>query len=1295
MGGGKRPESSPGQSARHCRFLRRSACWLALYLLSGGAAIAAPAVSAPPAWIPGYRVRYTIRVEGDLVRNSAQTVMANLPTGGWLKPDASDLELRTTSGQPVPVIVLGHDPLGDTVIQFKRNGNDVYYYAFASNPSAPPRDLASAQRVEALKKAAQDAVLAKMALSKTYAHKAGEYRDIKAQVDAQEAFLKGTNTELAAWEKLVPERTTAAKVAAEKVPPAKAAAEKATATLVPYQKTADEKTAIATPLLRDAAEALRMAQQAAQTLAVATKGAKDAVVAISKAEADAKSLEASAIKSESEAKRTAATIPAAEEAVRIADQEAKQYEGEATKANSAVAGAKPAEVARLKRIAADKTRDAASARQSANARVRFLAQARALLVKRNQAAAQARTASNNAPNVIAAAKQTAETAAKNMKTAETAKGEADKVYAAKDVPAKKADGEAQAARLAAAPFVAAKQKADAEFAALTAASNAANASMKEANDRVAELRKTKQQTEAKLAVSVPQRDAAKKVMDDSKRASDNATADASAKDAAYVGQAQAFDPRAFKEGLAVEYREWAGDKLSSWPAVVAGLQRSDNVLGTAIMGEVVQNVNPYRRSDPRNFAASYRGYLKVETPGVYSFFINADDASFLFINGYKVYSRTGTNPPLAGRVQLFSIGADIQLEAGVHPFEVHHVVGNTPDAKGVCSLLWLTPGSKQWQFVPRTAFTASLLGVCQDVAAFDDKPLSVFEFGMDDALTADGTSIYLARLEPSGKLPPDGSLLWDFGDKSKGTGRPGMHLFFREGDFTVALQSHPAIPAYRRRCHVYTPANSTSPTSLGTAVAVMGNVDFSTLESSQLNDLFHFLLICEQSTRWPVLERLSRHLLKQKDLDAKYRVLLYTSLMESLAQQGRGDEALQLAPEALQSAGKLQTLRTRVQLATGHINGEYLKEYKEADKIYAQIIQDCSRLRHRLVREAAIAWGDMFIEAGNLSRAGDAFRLAKTLGAVGLMTEGQNDAVTRGALLRVAEQQLREGNVRQTRRMLQRIESEFPDQKLEGLYRYLRGESRRTSGRYELSIRDFEVLLQLRQWAGYRPNALLGIADDYYRLGDLQKATDWLGEIKDYPDFWKTRQLDSYEKNLQKRIAKQPGVVKSADGRALVKSFSTAGISFEPEEKLPPNPWKIAPSQGMSGGHTMQGSGAFQLPPLWLQNLPPQGSLWIEVWYRTHNAYPAANASAFVIVAASQNEVGTAVGEGTLYPAGTHDQWQKATFHLVIPPTQNGFVVIHGYSNLGWVEFDGFRVTHISDAQEDSLRNFIEGADPQ
>src|SRR5205823_4126355 len=101
-----------------------------LVLLSGIAALSVTTGAAPPAapekinavlplpekapaWIDGYRIRWPLRVIGDLAKQKSVSVIASLPTGGWLKPDASDVVVQTAAGEIVPVNVLSHDPAGE------------------------------------------------------------------------------------------------------------------------------------------------------------------------------------------------------------------------------------------------------------------------------------------------------------------------------------------------------------------------------------------------------------------------------------------------------------------------------------------------------------------------------------------------------------------------------------------------------------------------------------------------------------------------------------------------------------------------------------------------------------------------------------------------------------------------------------------------------------------------------------------------------------------------------------------------------------------------------------------------------------------------------------------------------------------------------------------------------------------------------------------------------------------------------------------------------------------------------
>src|SRR5947209_19818291 len=95
--------------ARVGRALARASGWYAIAVLAiCGAAPAAPPAPAkmnavqplpdkPPAWLDGYRVRWPLRVAGDPTKQPAQSVLVSIPTGGWLKPDASDLAVQAAT----------------------------------------------------------------------------------------------------------------------------------------------------------------------------------------------------------------------------------------------------------------------------------------------------------------------------------------------------------------------------------------------------------------------------------------------------------------------------------------------------------------------------------------------------------------------------------------------------------------------------------------------------------------------------------------------------------------------------------------------------------------------------------------------------------------------------------------------------------------------------------------------------------------------------------------------------------------------------------------------------------------------------------------------------------------------------------------------------------------------------------------------------------------------------------------------------------------------------------------------
>ncbi len=1139
------------------------------YVVDREAAAALPS-NAPP-WAAGYSIRYLLRLAGDPLTTTARTVTVRLPTGGWLKPDASDLLVQTASGAALPALVLSHDPRGYTAIQFVRRGADRWYWVSAVNPNPRPQlDAALKAALAAAEKARDQAMLDKMKTQKLSADAAEKARDVRDRLARERGTAAGAAKEAAAWEALLPERQAAIDRAVAAEPAATQLVAQAEAALVAAQAAATGKQAAVEAALAAAQAAKKVSEEAAATAAKLTDAAK---VAMDAGQSMQKAGEAEAAK--------LAASQAQDQAVKAID----AAEQAALPVRLALAQAQTTLEAARKTLADSKAAQAAG---------------RAALAQAQQALAGARDL--------------------------------------------KARSDAEAGRL------------EPELGPLEQAAEAARIASAAAVEKAAALAQ------------------------------------------AHLRLGEETDPAVHQEGLSVEFREWRGellDELSDWAAVVKGLEKSETVLGNALVTEVVQNGNPFRPDEPRDFAASYRGTLQVTNPGVYRFFVNGDDASFLFINGFKVYSRVGSNVPVRGKVPLYGVGADIELEAGAHPFEIHQVVGHTPGAQGLCAFLWLPPKAKEWQFVPTAAFRKGALAVVTAVETRDGTAAPTVEWGMDDALSAGGSSLFLVRLEAGGAGPLQ-PCSWTLGDGQVAAGRSLTQVFFKEGDVEVAVQGNAAVPPFRRRIHVATPAVPTSPLSLGRAVLALERMDPRRLDPTRLNAGFDFLLRCGQTNRWAALDAFARALLEKSGADPKQTVLALTARMEALASLGRGAEALALTDKALAAAGRLPSLQADVLFCAAEINRRQLRDLNRASELYAKIVADFRRSQLPIVRRAASAWGDLYLEREDLARAGECYRLAASLGEPAAGVEGGSEASTRGALLRVAEQQLKGGNIRQTWRLLERIEREFPEQKLEGLYRFLKGEADRAGGRYAEAIGHYEVLLKLRQWAAFRPQAMLGMADCYFRAGDARQALAWYGSLTNaFPAFAAERQVEPLRRMVEERLARDEAAAKAGQpapaGGGVVESFSRS------VPVPPPGLFRFRPTLGIDGTDTAffdyvpdsatQGWGGA------MSNIVSRGVYWGEFWTRNEATPPGAWVNPHIHMRLYGADR-VASDTQTVVPERSYGEWRKLAGRLKAPLSADAsWHLLFVYMN-GLNEIDGVRIQPVSDAQEDALRTFIEGEAP-
>lgn len=1032
--------------------------------------------------------------------------------------------------------------------------------------------------------------------------------------------------------------------------------------------------AVARKALSDKMEVQKLSAQAAETLRAVRDQIEQTTATSNAAAREIAAWNPLLVERQSQADQAAPQVPLAEQALTTATA--------AATAARTVAEERQARVRKLE----EEVRLASNAWGTART---------AYLAASNAVSAAESAVKKTAPDKMAAARQAVQKAVETRRTMQVQIQAAEKDLAQRTSQWREAEAAALPDRMEATRLETLMETARQERNQKVSNLQKAQASVVEARaarDRALTLRNT---AAATLADAVPLLPGLTQEFQTRHTTAEQAAAAAQAAVAQHIRLVADADPRILNEGLTVEFRDWAGDELTDWATVYEGLNRSESVIGNGVTPAILQNFNPARRSVPRNFAASYRGHLKITEPGVYRFLVNGDDAAFLFIDHYKVYSRKGSHAPLSGRIPLYGVGEEIELEAGLHPIEVHHVVGNTPGAEGRCALLWLKPGAAGWSLVPPSAFTRSLIGTPAGLEARDGKPLAALEWGIDDTLVSDGVFLSLVRFQAVGTYPAGTRLGWDFGDGLTGSGESPAHVFFQMGDREVSLASHPTLPPFRRRINIWAAPMPTSPFSLASAVDVFRGWNLDRLSRAQLDSMFDFLTMCGQTNRWDVQERLCDRLLTLKGLDPQYRMEVQIARMEILAARGRAADALNGYRIATNEMNRLRIPRMRLMMVGARIDQVYLRDFEAAGRLYDTLLDEGRRIRHPLVRAAATARGDLYWDAGDWAQASASYRAAADLGSdavADLDPTGADQDATRGALLRVAEQALKSGDVRQSRRLLKRIESAFPEQKLEGLYRFLRAETDRKVGAYEDSIRNYEAVLKLPAWSSYRAATLAGIADAHARAEEWDLALEWLKSLETgFPEYyaqggfpaiaaqWTTRGAGSTNRGAPNGMdfdfdSTFPRVGENRVGDVMpLLGRENPGVLLLAIEK--------ARTQGLR----------FTLD---LPKVTAGGRIWVEFWYAAERtlAPPFTDPAVMIEVKGDQDDL-LRINEGL---DQTYGEWRKYARWFAVPHSDSATVVL-GLGNLteGLYRFDDVRVRAVSDAEAERLRQFIEGTDPQ
>jgi outer membrane protein assembly factor BamB len=111
---------------------------------------------------------------------------------------------------------------------------------------------------------------------------------------------------------------------------------------------------------------------------------------------------------------------------------------------------------------------------------------------------------------------------------------------------------------------------------------------------------------------------------------------------------------------------------------------------------IAATISQASRKRPDNYALRFEGFIRAPAPGRYTFSLNSDDGSRLYVGTNLVVNNDGMHGPQ-------EVAGSVDLSAGDHPIRVTFYQGGGPD---LLEAYWVVPGGTR-QPIPRDAFLTS------------------------------------------------------------------------------------------------------------------------------------------------------------------------------------------------------------------------------------------------------------------------------------------------------------------------------------------------------------------------------------------------------------------------------------------------------------------------------------------------------------------------------------------------------------------------------------------------------------
>jgi len=557
-------------------------------------------------------------------------------------------------------------------------------------------------------------------------------------------------------------------------------------------------------------------------------------------------------------------------------------------------------------------------------------------------------------------------------------------------------------------------------------------------------------------------------------------------------------------GLLLETRRFNGGSFRNFNELRKVIGQSRPRLGADIVEQVFHGHNPFGPSD--NYVSIYRGAIRIDKGGEYTFATTSDDASAMLVDGKVVAGKYGRGG--APRNARF-MGKPLRLTPGRHDFVYYHV---EVDGAQAAVAAWKPPGGK-WAVIPSRAFGPVLQAKS---AGYAVRGRAV---APDIRATNSGEVIFRGKRMTrfsfrNATLHPDVFQFkphWDFGDGASSETVNPEHIYFEFGEYDVALTLSRAGKSYEVRYRVVVDEGWERQTvrnsdNLRQYHGIIKRYQFGKMKIPHIDramDVFEELGAHEEileaggvmaarkeEASDPIYLRhcllYAEHLCREKELRDK-RPKQKTD--DGSRDEYAGLDFFSTAVGALTDAeNRLQKPEHKVKTALkrGDVFFYYVRDLEKARAEYERILKIYRSAEVAEVRTAQIRLGDYFRKKGQTADARKAYEKANEAPAYD--RDYKKDAARQGALHESAENYLRRGELDAARRQLNTWEWEHPEVKLEGRSSLLRAELAAKEENYNEALAQLQELVTGNKGGALAPEALLRIAKLHIKLGNYRRA---------------------------------------------------------------------------------------------------------------------------------------------------------------------------------------------------------------